>query len=128
MRHSIVGLKHDLNQMPKLTFLAAVLILAFTGCSGEIDREIKFSDREIKFSDREMEVLDREMEVLKRAHPALADIEIRLVDPRLKRIMVSDPFSTDIIWSEILWGMRSSVTLERYPKSGSDPMLEDIQN
>ena len=75
-----------------------------------------------------MEVLDREMEVLKRAHPALADIEIRLVDPRLKRIMVSDPFSTDIIWSEILWGMRSSVTLERYPKSGSDPMLEDIQN
>ncbi len=117
MRHSIVGLKHHLKQMPKLTFLAVVLILAFTGCSGQIDREIKFSDREI-------EVLDREMEVLMREHPAFADIEIRLVDPRLKRRWVSEPESTEYIWSEILWGLRSSLTLEWLPESGTDPMLD----
>ena len=124
MRHSIVGLKHHLKQMQKLTFLAIVLILAFIGCSGEIDREIKFSDREIKFSDREIEVLDREMEVLMREHPAFADIEIRLVDPRLKRRWVSEPESTEYIWSEILWGLRSSLTLEWLPESGTDPMLD----
>ena len=40
MSHSIFGLKYNLNQMPKLTSLAAVLNLAFTRCSGEIDPEI----------------------------------------------------------------------------------------
>ena len=72
MRHFIVWLKYDLNQIPKLILLAAVFILAFTGCSGGIDREMK---------------------VLKREDPAFANIKIRAIDPRLKRAMVSDPIA-----------------------------------
>jgi hypothetical protein len=37
---------------------------------------------------------------------------------------VSEPESTEYIWSEILWGLRSSLTLEWLPESGTDPMLD----
>ena len=114
MRHFIVWLKYDLNQIPKLILLAAVFILAFTGCSGEIDREMK--------------VLDREMKVLKREVPAFANIKIRAIDPRLKRAMVSDPIAMEMVRSELMWSMRDPVTLGTTEGLGEDSILSTIRN
>jgi len=113
MRHSIVGLKYDLNQMPKLILLAAVFILAFAGCSEEIDREMK--------------VLNREMEVLKREHPPFANIKIGAIDPRLTREMVSDPIAMERVRSELEWSMRDPETLE-WKALGEDTILSKILN
>ena len=107
MRHFIVWLKYDLNQIPKLILLAAVFILAFTGCSGGIDREMK---------------------VLKREDPAFANIKIRAIDPRLKRAMVSDPIVMEMVRSELMWSMRDPETLGTTEGLGEDSILSTIRN